>query len=146
MKISEVTLKYKTSVPIDDMPTIQCSEDAMILLRPIFDEYTIQLREEFVIILLNSNKRCLGWSKISIGGSNATIVDPATIFQLALLGNAQSVILAHNHPSGNLNPSTADIHLTRRVAKAGGYLSIKVDDHIIITQDSYYSFREKGLV
>ena len=146
MKISEVTLKYKTCVPIDDMPTIQCPKDAMILLRPIFDEYTIQLREEFIIILLNSNKRCLGWSKISIGGSNATIVDPATIFQLALLGNAQSVILAHNHPSGNLNPSTADINLTRRVAKAGGYLSIKVDDHIIITQDSYYSLREKGLV
>ena len=146
MKIAEVALKYKTHVPVNDMPKIECPEDALLLLRSIWNEDTIQLREEFAIILLNNAKRCLGWSRISAGGSTCTIVDVTTIFQLALLSNSNSIILAHNHPSGYLKASTADINLTRRIKKAGGYFGIPIEDHIILTAENYYSFRENGLV
>jgi len=146
MKIAEVALKYKTYVPVDDLPKIECPEDALLLLRTIWDEDTIQLREEFVIILLNNAKRCLSWSRISTGGSTCTIVDISTIFQIALLGNAASIILSHNHPSGRLKPSTADIHLTQRVKKSGGLLGISVDDHIIISDTGHYSFRINGFL
>jgi len=146
MKISEVALKYKTEMPVEDMPKIECPEDVIILLRSVWDEDTIQLREEFVVILLNNAKKCLGWSRVSIGGASCTIVDIATIFQIALLGNANSIILAHNHPSGSLKPSTADIQLTNRIKKAGQLLGITVDDHIILSEHKHYSFRRNRLV
>lgn len=146
MKIAEVALKYRTHVPADDMPKVECPEDAVLLLRTIWNADTIQLREEFVVILLNNHKRCLGWSRVSIGGSSCTIVDVSAIFQIALLGNAASIILSHNHPSGNLKPSTADIHLTQRVKKSGALLGITVDDHIILSDSDHYSFRMNGLI
>ncbi len=146
MKIAEVALKYKTHVPVEDMPKIECPEDALALLRSIWDADSIQLREEFAIILLNNAKRCLGWSLVSAGGSTCTIVDVTTIFQLALLSNSNSIILAHNHPSGYLKASTADINLTQRIKKAGGYFGIPIEDHIILTAENYYSFRENGLI
>ncbi|MCH8549759.1 MAG: JAB domain-containing protein [Balneolaceae bacterium] len=146
MKIAEVALKYKTQIPLEEMPKVECPDDAVTLLRSVWDEDTIQLREEFIVILLNNSKKCLGWSRVSIGGASCTIVDIASIFQIALLGNANSMILAHNHPSGALKPSTADIHLTNRVKKSGELLGITVDDHIILSQDGYYSFRKNRLV
>lgn len=146
MKIAEVALKYKTQIPVEDMPKIECPDDAIILLRSVWDQDTIQLREEFIIILLNNSKKCLGLSRVSIGGASCTIVDIATIFQIAILGNAKSLILAHNHPSGSLKPSTADIQLTNQVKKSGQLLGITVDDHIILSENEHYSFRMNRLV
>ncbi|MEX2564580.1 MAG: JAB domain-containing protein, partial [Cyclobacteriaceae bacterium] len=90
-----------------------------IFLRPLFDSDTIELQEQFVVLLLNPQKRCIGWSTISKGGSTATVVDPKQIFQIALKANASSIILAHNHPGGALIASRADIQLTKRLKQAG---------------------------
>ena len=140
--ISEVSLAYKANQSVETLPSITSPEAAVIYLRSIWDQDTIELREEFIVILLNNAKKVLGWSRISTGGSSATIVEPSAVFQLALLGKASSIICAHNHPSGNLRASSADISLTRRLTDAGKLLGITVDDHIIITQEGYLSLSE----
>jgi DNA repair protein RadC len=81
-----------------------------------------------------------------LGGSSATIVDPSAIFQVALLASATSIIVAHNHPSGNLNPSKSDRNLTERIKKSGKMLGITLEDHIILTADDYVSMRAKGML
>ncbi len=144
--VSEVSLKYQTQTSFEEKPIISSPEQAHRFLKKIWDSDTIELREEFVIVLLNHSKKVIGWSKVSTGGPFATIVHPTTVFQLILLGNAASVILAHNHPSGTLKPSLADIELTKRLSKAGKLFSIGVDDHIILTRESYFSFREEELM
>ena len=144
-KIAEVTLSYRTR-PVEDMSQITSPGHAVEILRDIWDPDRIQLKEVFVVLLLNNSKRCLGWSRISSGGATATIVDPAAIFQVAILANAQSLILGHNHPSGNLEVSPADQRLTVRIVEAVKMLGIAVDDHIILTTDGYVSLKAKGLL
>ena len=144
--LAEVALKYRSSTPVDEMPKITSPGEVVKVLRKIWDPDSIQLKEEFIVLLLNNAKRCIGWSKISSGGATATIVDPASILQVALLANAQSLVLAHNHPSGNLSASRSDIQLTRRIAEGGKLLGIPVDDHIIVTAEHYLSFKAEGLV
>lgn len=144
--LAEISLRYRVEVPLDKMPSIHSPQDAIELLRAVWDEDKIQLHEEFLVILLNNAKKCLGWSKISSGGSTSTIVDPVTIFQVALLGNASSIILAHNHPSGNINPSLADKNITERIKKAGEMLGIEVVDHFILTANAYLSFKEENIL
>lgn len=144
--IAEVSLAYKATQSVETLPTITSPEEAADYLRSIWDSETIELREEFLVILLNNAKKVLGWSRISTGGSTATIVEPSAVFQLALLGKADSIICAHNHPSGRLEFSSADIALSRRLTDAGKLLGITVDDHIILTQTGYLSLREEGLM
>ena len=144
--ITEVSLAYRTKKPVETLPQITSPDEAASYLRTIWDSDTIQLREEFIVVLLNNAKKVLGWSRISIGGSTATIVEPSAVFQTALLGKADSIIVAHNHPSGRLKASQADIFLTRRLTNAGKLLGISVDDHIILTQGGYLSLREEGLI
>lgn len=144
--LAEVRLKYASNSPKKEFPKITTPKEAVNVLRQVWDEDTIQLKEEFVVLLLNNAKKCLGWSKISSGGVTATIVDPAAIFQVALLANATSIILAHNHPSGNIEPSKADKNLTSRIVKSGKLLGINVDDHIILTTELSISFKSKGIL
>ena len=144
--VAEVSLKYQTNTTFLEKPEIKSPEEAASFLRKIWDQDTLEFREEFVVILLNNAKKVLGWSKVSTGSPNTTIVHPATVFQLVLLGNAASIIIAHNHPSGILKASLADLELTKRLVKAGKLFSVFVDDHIIITRDGYLSMREEGLM
>jgi DNA repair protein RadC len=95
---------------------------------------------------MNHSKQVMSWSKISAGGRSATVVEVPSIVQLALLGNASSVILAHNHPSNQMKPSHADINLTNRVKKALQLFNIGLDDHIILTATGYVSFADRGLL
>ena len=88
----------------------------------------------------------MGYKKISSGGSTATIVDPAEVLRQAVMNEANSILLVHNHPSGNTKASRADIQLTKRITKSGDLLGIPVNDHIIIAGDGYTSFRAKGLM
>ncbi len=145
-QIAEVSLTYKSTVPVDSLPTITSPDEAANYLRSIWNSDTIELREEFLVVLLNNAKKVLGWSRISIGGSTATIVEPSAVFQLALLGKADSIICAHNHPSGNLKNSQADTFLTRRLRDGGKLLGVELNDHIILTQGGYLSLREEGLI
>jgi DNA repair protein RadC len=142
--VAEVGLTYKPSRPVSELPQITGPQEAATFLRPLFDPDTLELQEQFLILLLNSHKKCLGWSTISKGGSTATVVDPKLIFQIALKTTAHSLILAHNHPGGVLKASAADIHLTKRLQQAGETLGIGVDDHIIVTSEGYLSMKSRG--
>lgn len=144
--IAEVSLSYKSTVPVETLPTITSPEDAAAYLRSIWDDDQLDLREQFIVVLLDNSRRVLGWSLISSGGATATIVDIATIFQIALIGNGQSLILAHSHPSGNPKASSSDIRLTKRAVKSGELLGITVDDHIILYRSGYTSMKNRGLI
>ena len=97
-------------------------------------------------MLLNRANKVLGFSKISSGGTSGTLVDVKIIFQIALKSNASSIILGHNHPSGNLKPSDADIRITRTIKEAGKMMEIPLVDHLILTDENYYSFADEGMI
>jgi DNA repair protein RadC len=123
--------------------TVSSSRDAFDLL---YTSVADCLYEEFWVLLLNHANRRISVEQISEGGQAGTVVDPKKIFKLALEQNAAGIILCHNHPSGNLNPSTADRNLTDKIKNAGNFLDIKVLDHLIIADESYYSFADNGLM
>lgn len=125
-------------------PAIQSSKDAYDLMLPNWTD--IEYTESFYIILLNRSNKVLGVCKISIGGLAGTVTDPKKIFQTALKANAASVILCHNHPSGNTKPSKSDIEITKKCVEAGNFLDLKVLDHVIVTRDGYFSFADEGML
>jgi len=139
-QLDEVGLVYRTSTVNANKPQLSSPSEISDYLRSIWNQDHFELQEEFYVLLFNNAMRVLGWSKISSGGRIATIIDVSYIVQLAVLSNASSVIVAHNHPSGILNPSTADINLTKRIQKALQILSISLKDHIILSSQGYYSF------
>lgn len=125
---------------------ITCSTDIYKYLQSIWDKDTLNYTETMLLLLLNRQNKIIGWVKISTGGMAGTVVDPKVVFALALQGCATSIILAHNHPSGNLKPSEADINLTQKMIQAGKLLDIVVLDHIIMTSEGYYSFSDEGRI
>lgn len=141
---SEVTLHYISEKNPEEHIVITSPEDAAGLLWEIFPKEQIELKERFCLILLDNAKHCLGWSVTSVGGKTATIVDTSEVVTIALLGAAHSIIICHNHPSGKLRPSTADLNLTRKLTRALSYLGITLDDHIILNKNSFYSFKAHG--
>ena len=102
--------------------------------------------EVFKILLLNRNNRVTKIETVSVGGVAGTVVDPKIIFKKALDEQASSIILAHNHPSGNLNPSQQDIAVTKKLVAAGKTLEINILDHLIISNQGFYSFLDEGLI
>lgn len=144
--LAEVKAVYKSTVKASDRPKINSSRDAHDILKRCFNSDTIDYTEEFLILLLNRNNKVLGWVKISSGGISGTVADKKVIFAIALQTGASSIILAHNHPSGNLSPSKNDETFTESVKKAGVLLEIPVLDHIIITDEGFYSFADSGLI
>ncbi|MGV3706210.1 MAG: RadC family protein [Arcticibacter sp.] len=122
---------------------ITSSRDVYELLRRQFADLN---HEEFWIVLLNRSNKVLSCHLISKGGQAGTIADPKIIFQTALENHSASIILSHNHPSGNLKPSQADLQLTRKLKDAGELLDISVLDHLIFTDASYLSFADEGLM
>jgi DNA repair protein RadC len=126
-------------------PQIQIIEpaDAVSYLGPKLKDLN---KEQFIVVFLNNAKIVKGYHKISSGGSTATIVDPAEVMRQAIISEANSILLAHNHPSGRPKESKADIQLTKRIVKSGKLLGIPVDDHIIIGGDNYSSLRAKGII
>lgn len=102
--------------------------------------------EEFWAIYLNQNNRILGKSKLSSGGINQSVVDVRILFKTALEHLATGIIIAHNHPSGNLKPSSEDLKITKQIAEAGKILNIQLLDHLIMAQNSYVSFADENLL
>ena len=122
---------------------ISCSNEAANFIRRFyFDD--IEIFESFFILLLNQANKTIGYAKISQGGIAGTVVDVRIIAKYAVESLAVSVILAHNHPSGNLKPSEADLTITKKIKEGLKILDIKVFDHIILSADSYYSFEDEG--
>lgn len=101
-------------------------------------------QEVFMVIFLRTNNSVIDYKILFRGGMNMTVVDTRIIFQMALENRSTQIVLCHNHPSGNLNPSNSDIHLTRRIVDAGKVLDIKVVDHIIVSEQGYFSFADDG--
>lgn len=128
---------------LGDQIQITSPQDAVAYFGPKLRDLT---KEVFIVAFLNNAKIVMGYKKISSGGSTATIVDPAEVMRQAVMNEANSILLLHNHPSGNQKESRADIQLTKRITKAGKLLGIPVNDHIIIAGDGYTSFRGKGLM
>jgi DNA repair protein RadC len=110
------------------------------------EELRYKKKEYFKILLLNTKNHVIAKEEISIGSLSASIVHPREIFNLPLRKSAASVILFHNHPSGDPSPSQEDLEVTRRLVEAGNILGIAVRDHIIIGDGCFFSFREKGLI
>ena len=129
-----------------ERPLVQSSRACYELLKLTWDENKIEFVEQFKVVLLNRAQRVLGIYELSTGGVTGTVADPKLVFIAALKANACNIILTHNHPSGNLKPSRADEELTKKIATAGMYLDIKVSDHIIVTNEGYYSFADEGLL
>jgi DNA repair protein RadC len=128
---------------IGQVNTIKSSKDIYaVLLADLSD----LISEEFWIIYLNHRNKIIGKEKISSGGLTATIVDLRMLFKGAIERLATSIILAHNHPSGTLKPSQADIKLTNKIKEAGHILDVQVLDHLIISDTGYYSFADEGML
>lgn len=143
---AEVSLRYSPSADIALKPKLYTPDEVAAYLRSIWDMDEIELCETFYILLLNNGRVCLGWSRISSGSKTATIVDLPKVITLALLGNATNIIVAHNHPSGQLKASRADIDITKRIAQALKFHDITLDDHVLITRTEHFSFRENNLL
>jgi DNA repair protein RadC len=144
--VAEIQLTYKPTVKPSKRLTITGSKDACEVLRIGWDGSRMELIEQFKIILTNRANKVLGIFQVSTGGIAGTVADPKLIFAVALKAGASGIILSHNHPSGNLNPSQADIDLTRKIKEGGKLLEIQVLDHVILTSESYYSFADEGLL
>jgi DNA repair protein RadC len=119
------------------------SKDVFDIFHPVLADLTY---EEFWILLLNKANKVIGKFSISEGGLSGTVADPVKIFRKAIENNAVGMILCHNHPSGNLKPSDADIKLTQKMKDGGKFLDISVLDHIIIGEEKYLSFADEGLM
>lgn len=146
MKVSEVGLVYKSQVKASERPAVSDSKSTYELLKRNWDADKIELMEQFKILLLNQANKVLAISELSTGGITGTVADPKMIFMTALRANACNIILAHNHPSGSLKPSRADIDLTKKIREGGQLLEIGVLDHLIITSEAYYSFADEGMM
>ena len=144
--ISEVQLSYTPKFKHSELPMITEAGDAYKILLEHWDLNTINLIEQFYVLLLSRSNKLLGIYEVSKGGFAGTVVDPKIIFIAALKGCASSIILAHNHPSGNLKPSQSDISITKRLVEVGYILELPVVDHLIVTEDGFLSFAEEGLL
>jgi DNA repair protein RadC len=138
--VRELTLrKYRGKVPA----AIRGPEDALQVVRPRFKNHQ---REVFLVVLLNARHEVLGVETVSVGSLNASIVHPREVFKPAILQSAASVILAHNHPSGDPEPSEEDLSITKRLVEVGELLGIGVLDHVIVAKRGLVSFRARQLL
>lgn len=145
-KVAEIELTYKPSYKVIERPKINTSKDTYQLLMNYWDTGRLEFLEEFKIILLNRRNRTLGIINLSMGGFAGVVVDSKVIFAAALTACASGLVLAHNHPSGEVQPSHQDIELTKRLVEGGKILDIRVLDHLIISNEGYYSFSDNGLL
>ncbi|MEN7547364.1 JAB domain-containing protein [Rapidithrix thailandica] len=143
-QIAEIQVSYNPPVAVCQRPQICSSQEAYQIFLDSWDAGKLELLEQFKILLLNRANRVLGLYEVSSGGISETTADPKLIFSVALKAAASSLVLCHNHPSGNLKPSQDDLHLTQKFKAAGQLLGIVVLDHVILTREGYYSFADEG--
>jgi DNA repair protein RadC len=140
--ISEIAITYKPNHYTKE--ALSSVTNAADILRMFWNPDTIEYYEECKVLYLDRAHHILGVYNVSRGGLNGTVMDVRMIYQGALKANAHSIIVSHNHPSGNREPSELDRTITQQIKSAGEFLSIKLLDHIIMTKDSYLSFRDNG--
>jgi DNA repair protein RadC len=136
--VREGTVKYESNA-------IKSPEDAVKIFENFLEQKGYLDRENFMMMTLNTKNKTIGLNMVSVGSLNSSIVHPREVFKLAILQNARSIIVAHNHPSGDTNPSKEDIELTKRLVEAGEILGIDVLDHLVIGDD-YTSLATEGYI
>ena len=141
-KFKETTFKYPE---LSEIPKkkITSPEDLFKLFQPLLKE---ESKEVFLVVWLSSANRVVGFEIVSSGSLNSSIVDPRGVFRGAIIANCASIIIAHNHPSGNIEPSNEDILLTKKLVEVGKIIEINIFDHIIFAEDKYTSFVERRLI
>ena len=142
--LSEIHVSYKPGLISSKI--INDSNAAFDILVTLFPQDTICLQEQFVVLYLNRANKVIGSYQLSKGGITGTIADVRLILSVALKTLASGLILAHNHPSGNLKPSEADIQLTQKVKDAAKIMDIEVLDHMILSSNGYFSFTDDGII
>ena len=142
MAALELGRRWSITSP-DERHTINNSKDAYECFLSLIDDPT---KEHFMVAYLNHGNKIIKAERISIGSITNTIADPKVIFKKALLKESTAIMLCHNHPSGVARPSSEDKQLTQKLVKAGKILDILVLDHLIIGENSYFSFAENGLM
>lgn len=130
-----------------DFPSVQIknSKEAADFIRQFYSD-DIEIFESAFVLLLNRASKTIAYAKISQGGVTGTVIDPKIVLKYAIDSLASGIILAHNHPSGNLSPSKSDIDITVKIREAAKLCDIILSDHIILTADSYYSLADNGLL
>lgn len=143
-KVSEITVSYRPKN--HDNPIVKSSFEAYTFLYNQFPKKTIGLQETFIVMYLNRGNRIIGSYMVSNGGITGTVADIRLILSVALKVAAVNMIISHNHPSGMVKPSQADIALTKQIRDAGKIMDITVLDHIILCSEEglYYSFADEG--
>ncbi len=134
--------RRRRSEDAEELKKISSSKAVFEIMQPIIGELP---HEEFWILYLNNSNKVIHKAQLSKGGITGTVVDSRIVFKTAFEQNATSIILTHNHPSGKLAASQADIEITKRLKLAGEQLEILILDHIIITESGYYSFQDNGI-
>lgn len=140
---NEVQIHYERPI-FNTNRVVKCSEDSERILREFLDNKRIDYKEFFWVLLLTNANQVLGISEIGIGNTTGVAVNSKEIYQLALLSNASAIVVAHNHPSGKLTPSTADKNLTQKLKEAFKLLDITLLDHLILTSEGFVSFSDSG--
>lgn len=143
-EVAEINLSYSAKIKSSQRPKVDCSRQVYEVFAKAWDQDRIEFVEDFKVMLLSRANRVLGIVTISSGGTAGTVVDIKLVYAAAIKSNSSSVIIAHNHPSGNLRPSEQDKRLTQRIKQAGNLLDIPVLDHVIMTTEGYYSFADEG--
>lgn len=143
----KTTPLYELKKLQSDFPAIQirCSQDSFKFCRQFYTD-DIEIYESSFILLLNRANKTIGFAKISQGGITGTVIDPRIVAKYAVESLATGVILCHNHPSGNLDPSNADKDYTSKIKHALKLLDIELLDHLILTDKSYYSFADEEML
>ncbi len=135
--------RRRQSIAIQEKPVIRDSTEVAVFLQSMLRDYS---QEAFGLIFLNRANRVKHCEIISYGGITATVADPRIIFKKALAEDAVGIILFHNHPSGSVRPSRADEELTHKIVSAGKLFDIAIVDHIIVSDEGYFSFADQGLL
>lgn len=146
-QVTEVTISYKSKQKPSERQSITQSSHATQIFRAI-DEFNnnMEYKEMFYVMYLNRNNKVLSVIKISEGGTAGTVVDIKHVFQGAILQNASSIILCHNHPSGNAQASQADIQITNKIKEAAKLFDMTLFNHVILTPESYLSMSDEGII
>ena len=139
--VYHVELVRDRLIKVEPPPTIHNADDVVTILR---DELLQADREKLICLMLNAKNVVIGMEIVSVGSLTASIAHPREIFKAAILKNAASIILVHNHPSGDPSPSQDDVRLTERISRAGELLGIKLLDHVIVGESDSYSFTNAG--
>jgi DNA repair protein RadC len=145
--VSEVKLIYRSKIKASERLKVKCSKDVYDIFMEHWDRDILEHVEQVKLLLLNRSNSVLGIMEISKGGISGTVTDIRIVFQAAIKANASGLILVHNHPSSNINPSESDNKITQKIKEAGILLDISLLDHIIIATDGdYFSYADSGLL